>query len=312
VKIVCAWMYAIGKYGFPPAIADIYRAVAEMREMGFAYGELEGIGFENIDRVASEKARIRAAYREAGVAISSFAVLLPEVISMDPAVKARALASFRRGAETAAFLGSENLWIDSYFPPLELVEGVLPTDELVYGQSFRVRIPEGFSWEAFWDTFLDTVSRCAAIARECGLPLLLEPRVGETVSNTDAMLRLWDTLREENLGFILDVAHQHAQKESIPLAIEKLLDGQGYAFLLGIEKLGRHLRYVHVADNDGRANRHFAPGNGTVDWDEVFRVLARRGFDGFFAVDLEKLPDPERQFAESKAFLERYAEKYRM
>jgi len=297
VKIVCAWMYAIGKYGFPPAIADIYRAVAEMREMGFVYGELEGIGFENIDRVASEKARIRAAYREAGVAISNFAVLLPEVISMDPAVKARAMESFRRGAETAAFLGSANLWIDSYFPPLELVEGVLPTDELVYGQSFRVRIPEGFSWEAFWDTFLDTVSRCAAIARECGLPLLLEPRVGETVSNTDAMLRLWDTLREENLGFILDVAHQHAQKESIPLAVEKL---------------GRHLRYVHVADNDGRTNRHFAPGNGTVDWNEVFRVLARRGFDGFFAIDLEKLPDLERQFAESKAFLEQYAEKYQL
>ena len=297
MKIVCAWMYAIGKYGFPPAIADIYRAVAEMREMGFVYGELEGIGFENIDRVASEKARIRAAYREAGVAISNFAVLLPEVISMDPAVKARAMESFRRGAETAAFLGSANLWIDSYFPPLELVEGVLPTDELVYGQSFRVRIPEGFSWEAFWDTFLDTVSRCAAIARECGLPLLLEPRVGETVSNTDAMLRLWDTLREENLGFILDVAHQHAQKESIPLAVEKL---------------GRHLRYVHVADNDGRTNRHFAPGNGTVDWNEVFRVLARRGFDGFFAIDLEKLPDLERQFAESKAFLEQYAEKYQL
>ena len=295
MKTVCAWMYAIGKYGFPPAIADVYRAVREMREMGFAYGELEGIGYRNIEQVAAQKKEIRAAYREAGVAIANFAVLLPDVISMDPAVKAKALASFRTGAETAAFLESANLWIDSYFPPLELVEGVLPTDELVYGQSFRARIPDGFSWEAFWENFLDTISRCASIAKGLGLPLLLEPRVGETVPNTDAMLRLWDALREENLGFILDVAHQHAQKECVPLAIEKL---------------GRHLRYVHVADNDGRDNRHFAPGKGTVDWDEVLRVLARRGFDGYFAIDLEKQPDLGRLFVESKAFLERLAPKY--
>jgi hypothetical protein len=44
MKIVCAWMYAIGKYGFPPEVEDIFRALSEMREMGFEYIELEAVG----------------------------------------------------------------------------------------------------------------------------------------------------------------------------------------------------------------------------------------------------------------------------
>jgi sugar phosphate isomerase/epimerase len=292
VKISCAWMYAIGTYGFPPRAADIYKAVREMRAMGFQYGELEGIGVENLSQVIAEKKKIKAAYQDAGVKISSFAVLLPDVISMDPAVRAKAMDHFRRGAEAAAYFESANLWIDSYFPPVEVLSGVRPTEDLVYGQSFRIRIPPGFSWERFWDSFVNAVAQCAAIARENGLPLLLEPRVGEVVTNSDGMLRLWDAVKDENLGFILDVAHQHAQKEMIPLAIEKL---------------GRHLKYVHVADNDSRDNRHLVPGSGNVDWDEMFALLARRGFDGFFAVDLEKVPDLAAAFDQTRAFLERQA-----
>jgi sugar phosphate isomerase/epimerase len=295
MKISCAWMYAIGKYGFPPRTSDISRAVQEMREMGFEYGELEGIGYENLDQVIAEKSGIRKAYRDAGVKVSNFAVLLPDVISMDPAVQAKAFEYFRRGAEAAAFFESANLWIDSYMPPLTVVQGVRPTDDLVYGQTMRVSIPDGFEWEAFWAHFVDSVARCAAIAREHRLPLLVEPRVGETAATSDALLRLWDGVNDENLGFILDVAHQHAQKEMIPLAVEKL---------------GRHLKYVHVADNDSRDNRHFAPGDGNVDWDEVFRVLKRRHFDGYFAVDLEKVPDLAGAFKRTQQFLEARAITY--
>ena len=292
MKISCAWMYAIGTYGFPPKVADIHAAVREMRALGFRYGELEGIGYDNLAQVIAQKEEIRRAYRDAGVAISNFAVLLPGVISLDPAERRKAMEWFRRGAEVAAWFESANLWIDSYFPPLELLDGTLPTTALVYGQGLRVHVPREFSWAEFWKRFVEAVAECSAIAKEYGLPLLVEPRVGETVTNSDGMLRLWEAVGDDNLGFILDVAHQHAQKEMIPLAIEKL---------------GRTLKYVHVADNDSRDNRHFPPGDGNVDWDEVFSLLARKGFDGFFAVDLEKLPDLGAEFERTRRFLEQAA-----
>ena len=130
------------------------------------------------------------------------------------------------------------------------------------------------------------MKRCTQIAREHGVQLLVEPRVGELTSNSEALLRLLEAVDDDNLGVILDTAHQHAQKEMLPLSVEKL---------------GRHIRYVHVADNDGLVNRHFVPGTGTIDWEEVFRALKRQGFDGYYAVDLEQLPDLEQCFVRGQA-----------
>ena len=195
---------------------------------------------------------------------------------------------------TAAYLGSPNVWVDSYFPPVEVLSGTLMTEQIVFGQQPRIRIPDGFNWTRFWEHYVRVMKRCTQIAREHGVQLLVEPRVGELTSNSEALLRLLEAVDDDNLGVILDTAHQHAQKEMLPLSVEKL---------------GKHIRYVHVADNDGTVNRHFEPGTGTIDWEEVFLALKRQGFDGYYAVDLEQLPDLEGCFVRGKQFLEAYAGK---
>ncbi len=295
MKIVCAWMYAIGQYGFPPEIQNVLKAIREMKEMGFEYVEAEGIGYNNLDDVIDQRDEIKKICDGEGLKLANFAVLLPDVISMDKKIREKAFSYFERGVETAAYLDSPYTWIDSYFPPLEVQKGVVPTDELVYGQEFRVRVPETFNWQRFWDSFIEAIDHCNRIARENGVGLLVEPRVGEVVANSDAMLRMIEQVNDDNLGVILDIGHQYAQKELIPLSIEKL---------------GRHMKYIHIADNDGRDNRHLVPGNGTVDWDEIFRLLKRKDFDGYFSIDLEQLPDLKEKFLETKRFLEEYANRY--
>jgi sugar phosphate isomerase/epimerase len=116
MKIVCAWMYAIGRYGFPPAIR-------EMKEMGFEYVEAEGSGYENLDQVIDQRREIRNICDGEGLKVANFAVLLPDVISMDGKVRDKAFSYFERGVQTAAYLGSPYIWIDSYFPPLEVRKG---------------------------------------------------------------------------------------------------------------------------------------------------------------------------------------------
>ncbi len=295
MKITCAWMYAISQYGFPPKFTDVLNAIHDMKEMGFEYVELEGIGFENMEEVVSRTADIQLVLQHEGVAISNFACILPEIMSQDNSVRKKAFSYFEKGVASAKVLGSPYVWIDSYSPNLPLKQGVDLTKGLLYGQDIRFTIPEGFSWHSFWRFFVETIQRCNEIAKKHGVGLLLEPRVGETISNTDAILRLLDSIPDENFGIILDTGHQHAQKEILPLAIEKL---------------GNRLKYIHVADNDGRDNRHFVPGHGTVDWDEIFRVLKSRDFNGYFSIDLENLPDLKSKFLETKAFLERAAHKY--
>lgn len=288
-------MYAIGKYGFPPKLSDMLKALPEMAALGFDYVELEGVGFENLQAVIDNREQLRGALGSANVRLSDFAIILPEVISDDDDLAERAMAAFEEGVQTAAYLGSPNVWVDSYFPPVEVVSGTLMTDQVVFGQQTRIRIPESFDWPRFWARYIGVMKRCTAIARANGVRLLVEPRVGELCSNSEALLRLIEAVGDDNLGVILDTAHQHAQKEMLPLSVAKL---------------GQHIHYVHVADNDGLVNRHFVPGTGTIDWDELFLALKRQEFDGYFAVDLELLPDFEQCFVESKRFLEEHARRY--
>jgi sugar phosphate isomerase/epimerase len=253
--------------------------------------------FENMDQVVSHQAEIRDVLESEGVGLSNFACLLPEVQSQEAAIREKAMQYFEKGVAFAKELGGPYVWIDSYTPPLPLKKGVDLTNGLVYGQELRFTIPLDFSWDNFWRGFVDNVATCNEIAKKHKIGLLLEPRVGETTSNTDALLRLLDSVQDTNFGVILDTAHQHAQKEILPLAIEKL---------------GDRLKYVHVADNDGRENKHLVPGNGNIDWDELFKVLKTRNFDGFFSIDLEKLPGLESKLLETKAFLKKAEKKYNL
>jgi sugar phosphate isomerase/epimerase len=134
------------------------------------------------------------------------------------------------------------------------------------------------------------MSRCTAIAKAHGLTLLIEPRVGELTSTSDGLLRLCQAVNDDHLGVIFDTAHLNAQKELLPVSVHKL---------------GRLIRYVHVADNDGRDDHHYPMGRGTIDWQELVRNLRGIGFDGIYAVDLEKSDNMEGDFLETKQALER-------
>ena len=295
MKIVCCWLYAIDKYGFPPSLEHTLQAIREMGDLGFEYIELEGVGFDNLQRVIDHRAQIKQALQEAKVKLANFAIVLPEMISPDPQIAARAMELFEKAAKTAVFLESPRIWIDSYFPPLELKTGTTMTEAITFGQVYHVRIPEGFSWPAFWESYVATIKQANQIAKAYGLELLIEPRVGEVTSNTDALLRLMDAVGDDNLGVIFDTAHLHAQKELLPLSVEKL---------------GRRIRYIHVADNDSRINNHLVPGEGNIDWEEVFLALKRQGFDGFYAIDLEEMPRLEQRFVECKQILEQYGQRF--
>jgi sugar phosphate isomerase/epimerase len=123
----------------------------------------------------------------------------------------------------------------------------------------------------------------------------MEPRVGELLSNTDAILRMMDAVNDDNFGAVLDTAHLNAQKEILALSVEKL---------------GRRIFYVHAADNDGNVNDHFAAGRGTVDWDGVLQGLKKHGFSGYLAIDVGMVPDIDAQYRESLEFLKAKASQH--
>lgn len=289
MKISCCWMYAITKYGYPPSIDDTFRALDDMARLGFHFVELEGVREENMLAVYRRRHNLKKHADEIGVRFVNFCAVLPQLVDMDPGTHRRGLELFERGIETAVDIGSAMIQIDSYTPPLKFTGETPYKEAMRYGLQFRVEVDPGFDWPKFWDYFISAVSTCNAKAKSAGLKMTIEPRVGETVSNTDSLLRVFDAVRDENLGAVLDTAHLHAQKEILPLSIEKL---------------GHRIFYVHAADNDSKTNEHRALGEGTIDWVGVVSALRKHNYDGYIALDIGQVPDIDRAYTTSKAFLE--------
>lgn len=292
MKISCCWLYAISKYGYPPSIPDTHRAVEEMAALGFSNVELEGVKEENLQAVHHERKALKKRCDDLGLQVVNFCPVLPELVHPEKGRRVHALDLFKLAIEVATFFGCETIQTDSYTPPLEFVGDAPYTEAIEFGKKFQVKVDPAFRWEDLWGWLVDSIGACADEADRAGLKFCLEPRVGEIVSNTDGLLRLMDAVENENFGAVLDTGHQHAQKEILPLSVEKL---------------GGRVHYLHVSDNDGQTNQHLALGRGTVDWDGIFLALKKHGFSGYVAVDVGRVPDLDAQVRESKAFLEKLA-----
>lgn len=289
MKISCCWLYAISKYGYPPSISDTYRALEDMQRLGFKYVELEGVREENLRAVYEEKENLKTFCEERGLQVINFCPVLPDIVSLDKQKREEAMRLFDLAIEIARFFDCETIQLDSFSPPLEFVGEAPYKDMINFGLKLQVKVDPNFSWNELWEVVVGTFKVANQKAKDAGLKLCLEPRVGEIISNTDSILRLMDYVNDDNFGAVLDTGHLNAQKEILPLSVEKL---------------GKQIFYLHVSDNDGKTNEHLALGRGTVDWEGVFLALKKHGFDGYVAVDVGRVPDLDEQYRESVEYLQ--------
>lgn len=295
MKISCCWLYAITKYGYPPSLADTFRVLKEMKALGFENVELEGVRRENLLAVYERRQELKKFCDGEGLKVINFCPVLPSSVSLEPKEREGARDLFKRGIEIANLFGCATIQCDSFTPPLKF-RGDSPYKESIsFGRHFSVEIDPAFAWASQWGAMAESFSFFTQEAKKAGLKFCVEPRVGEMLSNTDSILRMMDTIGDDNFGAVLDTAHLNAQKEILALSVEKL---------------GRRIFYIHAADNDGRVNEHVAAGRGTVDWDGVFQGLKKHQFSGYVAVDVGMVQNLDEQYRESVRFLQEKAAQY--
>jgi sugar phosphate isomerase/epimerase len=130
MKISCCWLYAISRYGYPPSLRDTFKALREMKEMGFEAGELEGVRETNLREVYRARRDIKVLCSDIGLEIINFCPVLPDIVSMDARRRRHAVSLFEMGVELACFFGSRQIQIDSFTPPL-VFRGVAPYKKAV-------------------------------------------------------------------------------------------------------------------------------------------------------------------------------------
>jgi sugar phosphate isomerase/epimerase len=271
MKISCCWMYAASKYGSPPSLADTQRAIQDIAGLGFSAAEMEAEGEEQVRAAHAARDQLKARCDDLGVKVVAFCPVLPELIHAEKARRVKALDLFKLAVETATAFGCETIQtVGSPSPKVDLA----------------------FRWNDLWSRLVDSIGACADEAARADLTFCLEPRAGDIVSTTDALLRLFDAVDMDNFGAALDTGQQHGQKEILPLSVEKL---------------GGRLFALHASDSDGQSGQPLAAGRGTVDWEGTFAALKKHGFAGHVAVTVGAGPNLDAQMRESKAYLEKLA-----
>jgi sugar phosphate isomerase/epimerase len=292
--LTACYLYTIDTYGYPPTIENGLKSIDDMREMGFKYIELEGVGAEHIREVHQQRQRFKDALDQRGMKCVNFCPVLRELVSVNKAERDAAYPVFRIGAQTAKFFGSRTVHIATFLPPVDFIGPKPYVGKIKYGETYKVKIPAEFSWDQQWDALVESVQTCADIAKEEDLTLIIEPRVGEMICTTDSMLRLMDHVERPNFKANFDCAHLNAQKEILPLSARKLA--------------GR-IAGLHLADNDGSDNRHLMPGDGNIDFEGLFQELIRQNYDGPLGVDLGSLPNLGKRYTECAVWLRKLAQR---
>jgi sugar phosphate isomerase/epimerase len=143
-------------------------------------------------------------------------------------------------------------------------------------------------WSGIWMRYVAAIRQHSELAGRYGLKLALEPRPKELLTGTDSLLRLFDAVPCENLGGLVDVSHLQMGRE-VPE--------------LGIRKLGDRVFGVHLSDNDGVTDWHWAPGSGKMNWPPIFEALRDIGYTGELSLDVSGI-DIERELVEGRAYVE--------
>jgi len=122
-----------------------------------------------------------------------------------------------------------------------------------------------FSWMGYAETKLarihDILDPVVKAAEEAGQTLVIENIQDVRPETRRAMV---DSFASDAIALSIDTGHaQLARRMSGAPPVEDF-----------VRDAGDQLAHVHLQDVDGHADRHWAPGEGEIEWTAVFRALA--------------------------------------
>lgn len=132
--------------------------------------------------------------------------------------------------------------------------------------------------------FIDTAERILDIAARKNVTIIIEPVNRyeiNFINNLDEGLALISKLKHKNVGLMPDLFHMNIEDDKIG---ESLIRNASL------------IKYIHFADTN-----RLAPGQGHMNFDEVFSALKTIKFDGWASIEILPKPDPDtaaRQAAE--------------
>jgi len=138
------------------------------------------------------------------------------------------------------------------------------------GEKFHIDIAPSYDFAEVWTLFTETIRSCLQRAKVYGLRFSVENHTHTMLPVSDSFLRLWDAIRDPDLGSNLDCGWAMNQREYPPIAIHKL---------------SGHLMNLHLRDIDARMREYVQVGEGVMDFKAIADALKATGFGGFLSLE---------------------------
>jgi sugar phosphate isomerase/epimerase len=166
-----------------------------------------------------------------------------EIDSRDPLIAAVITKRFLQALEACEVIGATQMVIHS------------PFTAWAYNNSPG-------SQEATFERIRATLKDVVTRAENIGCEIVIE-----NIEDKDPItrIRLAESFNSKAVRVSLDTGHAHyAHVSTGAPPVDYYIDAAGDT-----------LAHLHIQDNDGYADRHWSPGEGTVRWQAVFRALGR-------------------------------------
>ncbi len=303
MKLGCAsWCFTAPHYQAPyePAIRTVGELGFQAIEM-IAHNEKDVKVYYTAEKIKELRKLINSYHME----ISEFAFytqITQGLASLDDIVREEAFLKFEEMVKIGYELGTDMInmvsnWVYGHECPVDYVpnywsphvEGV-PYQELTQNMTY----PNEIDWNEVWKRYMDTIKRCLEICRKYKMRFNVEGHANVIVGNSDAMLRMFDYISDEDLGINLDTAWHMIQREYVPMVVEKL---------------GARIFHVHMRDGDGMINYNLPPGKGINNWEDTLKALKRTGYDGVLSFEMAGFVHADQVIAHSKRYIESILEK---
>lgn len=114
---------------------------------------------------------------------------------------------------------------------------------------------------------------------------------GTEIFSEEEFCHLLDNFSDKDmLGLVLDTGHAHLNGWDIPSVINRTKD---------------HLLAIHLNDNKGTIDNHLAIGDGTINWEPVFKALQNTSDHCRLILEYNTIM-PYHRLQEGKELLEKY------
>lgn len=161
-----------------------------------------------------------------------------------------------------------------------------------------------------WERLAQGYNKLAELAQEKGMKLCLHHHMGTGIQTPEEIDRFMDSTKE-NVYLLFDTGHiyySEGSQEAVDAIIDKYIQRIVHVHLKDVrENVLQQLKEEKWSFLKGVKEGVFTvPGDGSIDFDHVFGVLKKHGYEGWMVVEAEQDPgvaNPLEYAIKARAFI---------